>query len=76
MKIGDTVYIIGKYLPYTTEPYVIVSGKIECIKHRQFVVYDKGEWRFSRKHLGKCVFLTREEAEKELERRKEDAEIH
>ena len=73
MKIGDTVYIIGKYLPYTTEPYVIVSGKIECIKHRQFVVYDKGEWRFSRKHLGKCVFLTREAAEKALEdKRKED----
>ena len=70
MKIGDIVYIIGKYIPSSTEPYVLVSGKIECIKHRQFVVYDKGEWRFSGKHLGKCVFLTKEEAEKALSERK------
>lgn len=70
MKIGDMVYIIGKYIPSSTEPYVLVSGKIECIKRRQFVVYDNGEWRFSRKHLGKCVFLNREEAEKALAERK------
>ena len=74
MKIGDTVYIIGKYLPFSSEPYVLIYGKIECIKHRQFVVYDRGEWRFSRKHLGKCVFLTREEAEKALEEREKEYE--
>ncbi len=76
MKIGDTVFIIGKYTffaPAGTPK--IIEAKISHIKHRQFVAYEidneHGEWCFSQKHLNVTVFLTRKEAEnvlKELEK--------
>lgn len=70
MNIGDIVYILGKYIPDPLEKIKLFEVKISHIKHRQFVAYRTdsgvGEWCFSKKHLGKCVFLTREEAEKAL----------
>lgn len=70
MGINDIVYIIGKYIPDPMEKPQIMEVKISHIKHRQFVAYrtdgETGEWCFSKKHLGKCVFLTREAAEKVL----------
>lgn len=73
MKVGDYVFIIGKYVPDATAPYVLVEGKITHIKHRQYVVYNNtGRWAFSGRHIGKCVFMTREEAEKALKERQCD----
>lgn len=74
VKIGDTVFIIGKYVPDPSEKPRIIEAQISHIKHRQFVAYgiddsNLGEWSFSRKHIGKSVFYTREEAEKALRER-------
>lgn len=71
MKIGDTVFIIGKYVPDPSEKPRIIEAQISHIKHRQFVAYginenNLGSWSFSKKHVGKCVFTTRELAEKAL----------
>ncbi len=73
-SVGDTVFILGKYLPDFSSPLLLLECKISHIKRRQFVAYrvdgEVGEWRFSRKDLGKCVFKDKEEAEKEWEKRK------
>jgi hypothetical protein len=64
MKIGDTVFIIGRYTPCGDD--VLVEAKIDHIQHRQFVAYtvgdEPGEWHFSRRHVGKSVFTAREAA--------------
>lgn len=66
MKIGDTVYIIGKYSFDPNECAKVMEVKISHISHNQFVAYRtdgiSGEWRFSNRHLGKCVFLTEKKA--------------
>ncbi len=70
MQIGDIVYILGKYTFDSAEKPQLLEVKISHIKHRQFIAYrtddGPGEWPFSKKHLGKCVFLTYDEAEKAL----------
>lgn len=73
MKVGDIVYVLGKYLPDDTLPILLLEVKISHIKRRQFVAYrtdgEVGVWLFSNKDLGKRAFLTREEAEKALAER-------
>lgn len=75
MKIGDIVYIIGKYSFDPNKRTQVMEVKISHIKHRQFITYrtdgGPGEWRFSNKHLGKCVFLTEQEAITEWRKRYE-----
>ena len=59
-KIGDIVYVIGKYMPDSNSPLKLMECKISHIKNRQFVAYRKdgecGEWKFSKKHFNKYVF--------------------
>jgi len=70
MKIGDIVYILGKYY-FDQKPPLLLEVKISHIEHRQFVAYrtdgESGKWCFSRKHLGKCLFLKKAEAEAALQ---------
>ena len=80
VKIGDTVYIIGKYIPDPSEKPRIVEAQISHIKHRQFVAYgiddnNLGTWSFSQKHIGKTVFLTHDEAERALKEREKNAKV-
>ena len=67
--IGDTVYILGKYLPDSSSPLLLLECRISHIKNRQFVAFrtdgEVGEWKFSRKDFGKCVFKEKEKAERE-----------
>ena len=76
--IGDTVYILGKYLPDCKAPLLLMECKISHIKHRQFIAYRTdgvwGEWAFSKKHYGKCVFKNKKQATKEWNKRKGDGE--
>lgn len=79
VRVGDTVYyIVGGYYKSpdnckVSEPCKVVeiSYKIGA-KYRQLAgfITDKGT-RYSFDGIGKTVFLTREEAEAALERRKE-----
>ena len=66
--VGDVVYVLGKYLPDSSLPILLLECRISHIKNRQFVAYrtdgEVGEWKFSRKDCGKCVFKERKEAEK------------
>lgn len=67
MKIGDVVFLLGRYTPCGET--VIVEAKIDHIQHRQFVAYTvdgPGEWHFSRRHIGKSAFPTLGEAEAAL----------
>lgn len=67
MKIGDIVFVLGRYLPCGKTH--VVEAKIDHIEHRQFVAYNVegyGEWRFSKKHIGKSVFNTFDAAKKVL----------
>ena len=67
VKVGDTVFVLGRYTPCGET--VIVEAMISHIEHRQFAAYTvngHGEWRFSRKDVGKAVFFTRAEAEAAL----------
>lgn len=67
MKIGDTVFALGRYLPCGETQ--VVEAKIDHIAHRQFVAYTvqgHGEWRFSKKNIGKSVFDTFDAAKKAL----------
>ena len=74
-KIGVTVFIIGRYTPCGDD--VLIKAKIDHIQHRQFVAYtvgdEPGEWRFSKKHIGKAVFCEREAVEKVLEENRREA---
>ena len=38
-SIGDIVYVLGKYLPDSNAPLLLMECKISYIKHRQFVAY-------------------------------------
>lgn len=38
MKIGDTVFVLGRYLPCGETQ--VVEAKIDHIEHRQFVAYN------------------------------------
>lgn len=64
--IGDTVYVLGKYLPSDYEPLLLLECKISHIEHRQFVAYrtdgETGKWCFSKKHHNKSVFTDKEKA--------------
>lgn len=72
--IGDTVYILGKYLPDSSAPLLLLECKISHIKRRQFVAYrvdgEVGEWCFSKKDFNKTVFKEKEKAEEEWKKRK------
>ena len=67
-SVGDIVYVLGKYLPDSSLPILLLECRISHIKNRQFVAYrtdgEAGEWKFSRKDYRKCVFKEKEEAEK------------
>ena len=71
--IGDIVYILGKYLPDSQAPLLLMECKISHIEHRQFVAYrtdgETGTWKFSKKHYKKCVFTDKEAAEAKLKER-------
>ena len=73
-SVGDTVFILGKYLPNSSSPLLLLECNISHIKHRQFVAYrvdgEVGEWCFSKKDYNRTVFKERKVAEKEWERRK------
>lgn len=66
--IGDIVYVLGKYLPDSSAPLLLMECKISHIKSRQFIAYrtdgEVGEWRFSKKDYNKAVFKDKEMAEK------------
>lgn len=70
--IGDTVYILGKYLPDSCAPLLLLECKISHIEHRQFVAYrtdgETGDWKFSKKHFNKCVFKDKDKATEAWER--------
>ena len=72
--IGDIVYIIGKYMPDSSSPTVLLKCKISHIKHRQFIAYrvdgGPGEWPFSKKHYNKCVFKDENKAIKQFNEEK------
>ena len=71
--IGDIVYVLGKYIPDSCTPLLLLECKISHIKHRQFVAYrtdgEEGEWKFSKKDHNKCVFTDKDKAIKEWNRR-------
>lgn len=75
-SIGDTVYILGKYLPDASAPLLLLECKISHIKHRQFVAFrtdgETGEWKFSKKHHNKCVFTDKSKAVEAWNRRATD----
>lgn len=70
-KIGDIVYIIGKYVPDPSAPVVLLECKIDHIKRKQFVAYSTddrpGEWIFSNKHYNYAVFKDKAKAIKAIE---------
>ena len=65
-KIGDIVYILGKYVPSDENPVLLLKCKIDHIRNRQFIAYrtdgGTGEWRFSRKHHNRTVFTSKNAA--------------
>lgn len=65
-KIGDIVYVLGKYTPSPELPVLLLECKISHVKNRQFVAYrtdgETGEWRFSRKHYNITVFTDKQAA--------------
>lgn len=65
-KIGDTVYILAKYVPDPSAPLHLLECEISHIARRQFVSYCKdgspGIWSFSKKHYNKCVFKDKDKA--------------
>lgn len=77
-SIGDIVYVLGKYLPSSESPLLLMECKISHIKSRQFVAYrtsgEVGEWRFSKRHYNKLVFKDKEKATVEYNRRINNAE--
>lgn len=64
--IGDTVYILAKYVPDPCAPLLLLECKISHIEHRQFAAYrtdgGPGIWKFSKKHYNKCVFKDKSKA--------------
>lgn len=77
-SIGDIVYVLGKYLPDSEAPLLLLECKISHIKNRQFVAYRTdgkvGEWRFSKKHYNKAVFKDKEKAIAKFNRGESNAE--
>lgn len=70
--VGDTVYILGKYMVNAYSPLCMIEAKISHIDHKQFVAYGLNgysEWRFSKKHYNKAVFKDKEKAIEEFNRR-------
>lgn len=67
-SIGDTVYILAKYVPDPSAPLHLLECEISHIEHRQFVAYctdgSAGIWRFSRADFNKCVFKDKGKAER------------
>ena len=73
LKVGDVVYILGKYTPDGDVKIVEVeiqktwtNGKV--VAHT--TGNEPGDWKFYQSHLNKVVFRTRKEAEKALEEEK------
>ena len=75
-KVGDTVYSLNDGKIVESEVYALridtlKSNKRICVKEKQYKFFPyRATFKFS--SIGKTVFLTREEAEKALERMKED----
>ena len=80
-KVGDVVYVLTSDSPTGFEESRVkrmtlsnFSGGM-TIKFKIPCVYDdwgKAFWQFSSEDFGKTVFLTREDAEAEIERRKHE----
>ena len=82
-KIGDIVYVLGKYDYGIDEPLYLLECKIIKIEHRQFVSVrtdggDDREWVFSRRHHNSRVFADKQSAEAALTnlKREQDAYNH
>lgn len=69
LKVGDIVYILGKYTPDGIIRIVEVEIQ-ETWTNGKGVAHttgnEPGDWKFHQSHLNKVVFRTREEAEKAL----------
>lgn len=76
--IGDTVYILAKYVPDPCAPLLLLECKISHIEHRQFVAYrtdgETGIWKFSKKDHNKCVFTDKDKAIKVWSRRADNVQ--
>ena len=76
-KVGDSIYVLSNGMIHQSK-IIRVKYEEEAENHGKFIrerIYAvicnvKREFNFS--DIGKTVFLTREEAEQELEKRKED----
>lgn len=76
-KIGDIVYVLGKYDYGIDEPLYLLECKIVKIEHRQFVSVrtdgsDNREWVFSRRHHNSRVFTDKQSAEAALTKLKKE----
>ena len=63
--INDPVYFVGKYTRQIVKAYV--TG-IQKTQHDMFIFVDSGCFSSVNQQLGKSVFLTKEEAQKALEK--------
>lgn len=75
MKIeaGTTVYIIGRYSFNPWDREHLIEARVIGRRNNRYVAWEKlidTEWTFSEKHLGKCVFTDREQAEAEYRKRR------
>ena len=64
-KIDDPVFFLGKYTGQIVQAYV--TG-IQKTQHDMFIFVDSGCFFSVNQQLGKSVFLTKEEAQKALEK--------
>lgn len=79
-EVGDTVYIIRDKVKACDVVYIGLSADEKC-NHVNFSEY-YADGKFMKTHsvgfseIGRYVFLAREEAEKVLKEREENAEVH
>lgn len=69
-KVGDVIYIIGKYSFSKTENYHVIKTKVAFIKNNDryysYARLNSGLFSFNINDFGKCVFCNREDAENAL----------
>ncbi|MGM9551946.1 MAG: hypothetical protein ACI3XA_06775 [Clostridia bacterium] len=74
MKIGDTVYLLGRFgFSFEHKVYIIKVKIVDIVHGRFYAVSESGSWTFNRKDIGKAVFENEEDAVKELEARNDRA---
>ena len=77
LKVGDDVYVVGRYR-YTTDHHVfLLKARIYTIKNGRYHAYEipvsrPFEWSFNEKDIGISVFTDRETAWKAVERIKKE----